>query len=258
MYVKANECPSTPVGATSPQPGFITQSADRRRIREGTQMVRKTREESQETRSRILDAAEVVFQREGVSRTSLAHIATEAGVTRGAIYWHFKNKVDVFDAMIQRVLDPIEAKLAQLQAQQDHDPLGTVRNLVLYFLQQVAGDARVYRVIETAWHKCEYVGETAEVRDLHLECGNRYLGIFEAAMRQAQQLGHLPRSADPRQAAVGLMALVDGLVVNWTLDRDAFALARFAPGIVDAYLAGLRVSETAAAQEGNSAVPRTS
>ncbi|MDV7394715.1 TetR family transcriptional regulator, partial [Arthrospira platensis SPKY1] len=64
-------------------------------------MVRKTKEEAWETRQRILDAAEQVFQRQGVSRTSLSHIAAEAGVTRGAIYWHFKNKVDLYDAMIR-------------------------------------------------------------------------------------------------------------------------------------------------------------
>ena len=49
-------------------------------------MVRKTKEEAQETRSAILDAAELVFKENGVSRTSLAEIATAAGVTRGAVY----------------------------------------------------------------------------------------------------------------------------------------------------------------------------
>ncbi|MBV5333220.1 TetR family transcriptional regulator, partial [bacterium] len=66
-------------------------------------MARKTKEEAQETRKAILDAAETVFQERGVSRTSLAEIATAAGVTRGAIYWHFANKAELFDAMIQRV-----------------------------------------------------------------------------------------------------------------------------------------------------------
>ena len=69
-------------------------------------MARKTKEEARETRNRILDAAEQVFQRQGVSRTSLADIAGEARVTRGAIYWHFKNKADLYDAMIKRVLAP--------------------------------------------------------------------------------------------------------------------------------------------------------
>ena len=70
-------------------------------------MVRKTKEEAQETRNAILDAAEVVFQKQGVSRTSLAEIAAAAGVTRGAIYWHFKNKEDVFNAMIERIVGAV-------------------------------------------------------------------------------------------------------------------------------------------------------
>ena len=65
-------------------------------------MARRTKEDALVTRDLLLDAAERVFQRRGVSRTSLQEIAQEAGLTRGAIYWHFENKADVFDAMLQR------------------------------------------------------------------------------------------------------------------------------------------------------------
>jgi len=46
---------------------------------------------------------------------------------------------------------------------------------------------------------------------------------------------------DPRCAAMGLIAVMDGLIVNWTLDRTLFPLGSYGPLIVDAYLAGLRV-----------------
>lgn len=65
-------------------------------------MVRKTKEEAAETRSRLLDTAEEVFLREGVTRTSLQRIAEAAGLTRGAIYWHFQDKADLFNAMMER------------------------------------------------------------------------------------------------------------------------------------------------------------
>ncbi|WP_291742772.1 TetR family transcriptional regulator, partial [Limnobacter sp. UBA1615] len=69
-------------------------------------MVRKTKEEAQETRNLILDTAEAVFSEKGVSRTTLNDIAKAADLTRGAIYWHFKNKADLFDAMFQRAILP--------------------------------------------------------------------------------------------------------------------------------------------------------
>ena len=61
-------------------------------------MARRTKEEAAATRDSILDAAEKLFVEQGVSRTTLQHIATEAGVTRGAIYWHFDDKSALFNA----------------------------------------------------------------------------------------------------------------------------------------------------------------
>ncbi len=208
-------------------------------------MVRKTKEEAQETRTAILDAAEIVFQEHGVSRTSLAEIATAAGVTRGAVYWHFKNKADLFDAMIQRVFGQFEEKLAELQAGKDANPVDLLRNLAFHFIDRVAHDPRHFRLLEISWHKCEYVGEMARIRDTHLECGNRYLSISEEAFTLAKERGYLPSALDPRQAAVGLMAVVDGLVMNWTLDSSLFPLASYGPAIVNTYLAGLRAAPAA-------------
>lgn len=203
-------------------------------------MVRKTKEEAQETRNAILDAAERVFQEHGVSRTSLAEIAVAAGVTRGAIYWHFRNKADLFDAMIERVFDPLEAKLAEVMDRDRADPLDNLRDLSVYFLEQVAREPRYGRILEISWHKCEYVGDMATSRDNHLECGNRYLNIIEGALKEAIERGTLSARLDPRRAAVGVMAVVDGLVVNWTLDSTLFPLAETGAAAVDTYLAGLR------------------
>lgn len=202
-------------------------------------MVRKTKEEALETREKILDAAEQVFQERGVGHTSLAEIASAAGVTRGAIYWHFANKVDLFDAMVQRIFAPMEAKLAELQQAAADNPLDMLRALTAYFVDRVAHDPTYARVLEISWHKCEYVGEMATIRDNHLECGNRYLDLLTEGFALARQRGYLPATVEPRVAAVGLMAVVDGLIVNWTLESQLFPLADFGPRIVDQYFRGL-------------------
>ena len=204
-------------------------------------MARKTKEEALETRHRILDAAEVVFQRTGVSRATLADIAAEASVTRGAIYWHFENKAELFDAMIQRIIEPYENRLGELRTREQDNPLNFVRILVLSMLHGLINDPRHFRVFEIAWHKCEYVGEMAKIRDQHMECGNRFLDIMETALQLAKNRGLLPASTDARQAAVGLMALMDGLVVNWTLNPQLFPLAAMADNIIDTYLSGLSI-----------------
>ena len=67
-------------------------------------MARRTKDEAEKTRNAILDAAEHVFNEHGVARTSLEEIARAANVTRGAVYWHFKDKIALCEAMLQRVL----------------------------------------------------------------------------------------------------------------------------------------------------------
>lgn len=209
-------------------------------------MVRKTKEEAQETRNAILDAAEHVFQERGVSHTSLAEIATAAGVTRGAIYWHFANKSDLFDALFERVFAPLEERFEamhdELRENPQVNPVDSMRNMALDFVGRVASDPRCFRLVEISWHKCEYVGEMATVRDNHLECGNRHLEMAVESFRLAQERGFLPAAIDPRIAAMGMVTLIDGLIVNFTLGKGTFPLAGYAPAILDAYLAGLNVA----------------
>ncbi|MFC7206641.1 TetR family transcriptional regulator [Comamonas endophytica] len=71
-------------------------------------MARRTKEDAVATRNALLDAAEQVFLAQGVSQSSLAAIAQQAGATRGAVYWHFKDKLDLFTAMIDRVTMPLD------------------------------------------------------------------------------------------------------------------------------------------------------
>jgi TetR/AcrR family acrAB operon transcriptional repressor len=62
-------------------------------------MVRRTKEEALATRAALLDAAEKVFRQHGVTRATLGAVASAAGVTRGALYWHFRDKDELFAAL---------------------------------------------------------------------------------------------------------------------------------------------------------------
>src|SRR5258705_10562333 len=97
-------------------------------------MARRTKEEAQETRMRILDAAEGVFHEKGVANASLEDIAAAAQVTRGAIYWHFKDKAELFDAMMQRVALPVDEMLERAAGCAINEPLALLRRAALYVL----------------------------------------------------------------------------------------------------------------------------
>ena len=202
-------------------------------------MVRKTKEDAQVTRHRILDAAVEVFGRQGVSQTSLNDIAKEAGVTRGAIYWHFENKVDLFNAMIERLVCPLLLKSETRQQLMEQDPLGFLRASTVEFLGKLTHDPKFRRVFEIFWHKCEYVGDMATLRQRYLEEGESHIDIIEQAMAKAQEKGQIGRGLTPHQATIGLVAVVDGLAFNWTKNLGLFPLETYGIPVVDTYLRGL-------------------
>jgi TetR/AcrR family acrAB operon transcriptional repressor len=207
-------------------------------------MVRRTKEEAQETRNRILDFAEHVFGEKGVSRTSLDDLARAAGVTRGAIYWHFRNKAELFDAMMARITLPMEEVSQRATGHaggECDDPLAYVRGCALNVLLRTATDPRTQRVFDIICHKCEYVDEMAELKARHLECRAECLDEMQRAFAQAIAKGQLPATVDARRAAVVLHALIDGLIANWVLDTSYHPLAQDAENIIDGYLAGLMV-----------------
>jgi len=203
-------------------------------------MVRRTKEEAQATRSHILDTAELVFEQRGVSGTSLGEIAKAAGLTRGAIYWHFQDKADLFNAMMERVTLPLEEADGAARGFRGAEvTLAQIRAGFVDVLRKVVTEPQMKRVFGIATHKVEYVGEMNAVRERHLAMRERCLADLERALKRGVRNGTLPKGTSPRSAALGLLALFDGLLQNWMLDREGFDLLRVGGHVFDAYLRGL-------------------
>ena len=202
-------------------------------------MARRTKAEAQATRDHLLDTAEHVFLRHGVSRTSLNDIAQAAGVTRGAIYWHFTDKADLFNAMMERVTLPMEQSVERASDPSQGDPLAQVRRSVVDALRRTATEPQVQRVFEIATHKVEYIDELSGVRERHLAVRNTCLSQVQRCLVRARQEGRVTRRMSARSMAIGLHALIDGLIQNWMLDPRAFDLVQVGKQVLDAYLAGL-------------------
>ncbi|MDB5825849.1 MAG: TetR family transcriptional regulator [Variovorax sp.] len=201
-------------------------------------MARRTKEEALATRHRLIDAAEILFQSQGVSRTSLQQIAEQAGATRGAVYWHFKDKADLFNAMMERVTLPME-NAARFTDDPAVDPLAVIEAGMVGALRLVTTDPQVRRVFDVATHKVEYTGEMASVQLRHLEARNSCVGDFEKALRLAARRAHLKLTVPAAVAAQGLHALMSGLIQNWLLDPEAFALVSAGRRTFNVYLSGL-------------------
>ncbi|CAN7668634.1 TetR family transcriptional regulator [Acidovorax sp. LjRoot118] len=202
-------------------------------------MVRRTKEDAIATRNGLIDAAEKVFYDKGVSRASLSDIALAAGTTRGAIYWHFKDKVDLFNAMMDRVTLPLEQGYGEFEASVCPDPLQRLRAVMALVLESVASDERTRRVFEIAMHKVEYVGELVAVRERHLAASDGFIRQLARDFELAAQAQHAAMPVSPMGAAMGLHALFDGLIQNWILSNGVFDLVGIGRVCTDAFISGL-------------------
>lgn len=192
------------------------------------------------TRDSILDAAEQLFVEQGVSRTTLQHIATAAGVTRGAIYWHFEDKAALFNAMMERVKLPLEQVMEQIGKAGEADPVAELRESVLAVFRMTVDDPNTRRVFEIATLKLEHVPEMHAVRERRLQSKSVWLARAESRVRAGMKAGQLRQGLSPRVVALGLFAMLDGLLRNWLLDPDGFDLLKMGASIVDLQLEALK------------------
>ena len=211
-------------------------------------MARRTKEDALATRNKLLDAAEYLFQSQGVSRTSLHNIARRAGATRGAVYWHFTDKAALFNAMIERVTLPLEAAfsddadLRPSSSSVDVDALLKIRQATVKALRQIVNDVQTRRVFEVATQKVEYVDELHTVRLRHLEIRQSFVSRFEKSIENAAQRDSVLLPMPATLAARGFHALIDGLIQNWLLDQKAFDLLDVGQHAMNIYLKGLGFS----------------
>ena len=208
-------------------------------------MARRTKEEALETRHKLLDSAEYLFQSQGVSRTTLQDIAQHAGATRGAVYWHFKDKADLFNAMMERVTLPMEKYFIEGQSPEEAvgssgaQALDRTRSAILKALNQIANDPQTRRVIEIATQKVEYLEGIQSVRVRHLSTSNGILCRVEQGLEAASRQKDLSLPLPSMLAARGLHALIDGLIKRWLFEPDAFDLRDAGERLMNVYFMGL-------------------
>ena len=207
-------------------------------------MVRRTKADALTTRNNLLDAAEQLFQSRGVSHTSLNDIATAAGTTRGAIYWHFKDKADLFNAMMERVTLPLEQTLVVAYVEQSAHPVAEIRSAMLEALRLIATDEQTCRVLKIATHQVEYTTDMGAVLERHLSVHGGCVARNHAALQRAFAARGQPPPMALDFAARGLQVLVEGLVHQWLLNTEAFDLQANGRAALDVYLRGLGLHDT--------------
>lgn len=199
-------------------------------------MARKTKEEALKTRQLLLDSAIEQFALRGVSNTTLTDIADAAGVTRGAVYWHFASKSELFNAMWEEQLplrDLIHHKLIQIYSA---NPLLNLRNKFVVGLQYIAETPRQRALMQILYHKCEFSNDMVPENEIRKKIGFSYDSMrneLQACVRNKI----LPADTDIEIILIVLHSAFSGIIKNWLMDPLQFDLYQQAPLLVDNIMA---------------------
>ncbi|MDZ4140890.1 MAG: TetR family transcriptional regulator [Methylotenera sp.] len=184
-------------------------------------MVRKTKEDAALTRQRIIAAARAVFLTRGVSHTTLEHIAAQAGVTRGAVYWHFKNKTEIFHVMRDHVFLPLIDRMDDTLTLEDgDDALTQIEKSMCETIHELNENIEMRQIYEIMMIKCEYVGEFATVLQQILDNCSNITGKFELAYARAKDQNILSGTHTPLALALDTHLFFSGLLHMWVKDAD--------------------------------------
>lgn len=203
-------------------------------------MVRKTKEDAAITRQRIIDAAREMFLLKGVSRTSLEQIATHASVTRGAVYWHFQNKAELFHAMREEVylplIDRMDDTLLGNADESNIDPLGRIRKHLASTIQILDDDQTTRATYEVMMTKCEYVDEFADVLKSILSNCSGLVHKMEQAYTKAQEIGQVGTQLTAAELAMDTHLFFSGLLHMWVKDTEGSLFRDRALQLIDTHI----------------------
>ena len=179
-------------------------------------MAKRTKAEALKTRQELIETAIAQFAQHGVSKTTLNDIADAANVTRGAIYWHFENKTQLFNEMWL----------------QEHDPFQQLREKLIVGLQYIAKIPRQQALLKILYHKCEFNDEMLAEGVIREKMGFNPQTLREV-LQACQQQGCVANNLDLDVVMIIIDGAFSGIVQNWLMNMAGYDLYKQAPALVD-------------------------
>jgi TetR/AcrR family acrAB operon transcriptional repressor len=201
--------------------------------------MRRTKEEAAVTRSTLLKAALAVFSAKGFAAATLEDVAKAARVTRGAIYWHFKSKADLYNTLIQE-FSARGAAVVQQAIAEGGTLLEILRRVFVRQCALIEEDKEARAVMELALFKTGLDPELQAGRKKQIEAGNTLLVGITGAMQQGVSQGALRKDIDPADMARAFIAFENGVIQLWLVSPRSFSLKASAKSFAEIVLDGLR------------------
>lgn len=188
-------------------------------------MARKTKEDAENTREMILQSALNCFYEKGFSRTGFEDIARPIGLTKGAVYWHFKNKAELLIALIRQ---KAETNRREIGEEYTHpDSMEGLRQFFRREAQYIEKNLDLqkfffFTLFQVEWSDSSFkqvIREIQEISDFHLK-------TVKQALTCAKKRGEIALSTDIDSVGLIIVSAWRGMINAYVSKETKFSLSK--------------------------------
>jgi TetR/AcrR family transcriptional regulator, acrAB operon repressor len=200
--------------------------------------MKKTKEEAALTRQMLLESALRVFNRKGYAQTTLEEVAKEAGVTRGALYWHFNNKFEMFQMVLQEKYNEVSSRILDI-IDSDLKPLKKLRQLFLEFFH-IMSNIKEYRMVEDIQlFRANPEEKYRQLYKSHVEKVKAFREWSKNIVREGIAVGEVDKNLDPELIILAMVSYIAGLKSAWLYGIDDISVEENAEILTDIFIKGI-------------------
>ncbi len=173
-------------------------------------MPRRTKEDALKTKKAILKSALDVIYEKGYTRATLIDIAKGINLTKGAVYWHFKNKQELFIALSQYMEDRISDSLHHLYSKALN--LIELEKMLHEMIILIHGDPELNKYYSIALFRMEWTEELSGIKQFFDDQDEALFLFIKQIFENDGLKNTTPPETNMEFQVRSLLALVDGLL----------------------------------------------
>ena len=197
--------------------------------------------DKKEKKALILEASIKVFSKKGLSNTKISDIAEEASIGKGTIYEYFKSKDEIFSASFYHFMGKFEEAIS-LRLFRIHDPLEKLNAYFSAWAEVFEGDYLDYlEIVLDFWAEGVRERNDSWMIDLNkFYSENR--DMLDNLLSECVSKGKI-KAVDTKLIASIMLGTLDGILIQWVMDRKAFNMKEAILLYVKTMIDGLNLTE---------------
>lgn len=176
--------------------------------------MRRTKEEAMRTRMSIMESALDIFSEKNFANASVSEITSRIGLSKGAFYWHFKNKQDILIKIVEEFCVGDSDKYMGL-CETSPESVGSLRGYMKEALARLRSEERWQKLHKLMVRRHEWPEDIQlRVRDILHDATQRDVRQLETYIIARQKSGKIRKSLSAHKVAVLLVSIFQGVGIS--------------------------------------------